>query len=60
MIRTYWKPILIGLAAGLVGTALVLLAVTAWQDHQALRAVVAWANQASVQLAELAAKAAPK
>ena len=59
MIR-YWKPILIGLAAGLVSTALVLLAVTAWQDHQALRAVVAWANQASVQLAELAAKAAGK
>ena len=56
----YWKPILIGLAAGLLGAVLVLLAVTAWQDHQALRAVVAWANQASVQLAQQAAKAAQK
>ena len=59
MIR-YWKPIVIGLAAGLVGTALVLLIVTAWQDHQAVRQLMAWANQASVQLAALAAKAAPK
>ena len=59
MIRTYWKPILIGLAAGLVGTALVLLAVHLWQDHQALRAVVAWANQVTAQ-AQQAAKAAPK
>jgi len=56
MIRTYWKPILIGLAAGLVGTALVLLAVHLWQDHQNLHALV---NMVSAQ-AQQATKAAPK
>ena len=59
MIRTYWKPILIGLWAGLLGTALVLVAVHLWQDHRALHEVIAWANQVSAQ-AQQAAKAGPK
>ena len=55
----YWKPILIGLAAGLLGTALVLVAVHLWQDHRALHEVINWANQVTAQ-AQQAAKAAPK
>ena len=58
MIRTYWKPILIGLWAGLLGTVLVLVAVHLWQDHRALHEVIAWANVTAQ--AQQAAKAAGK
>ena len=60
MIRNYWKPIVIGLAAGLLGTVLVLVAVHLWQDHRALHEVIAWANQVGPMLAQQAAKAAGK
>ena len=52
----YWKPILIGLAAGLLGAVLVLVAVHLWQDHRALHEVIAWANQVTAQAAKAAGK----